>query len=872
MFIKNLLCIIIFLYTITSSLFASTYYISSTGNDVSDGLSWGNAWATISKLNSDMAAGDTVFFGTGIYRDTTLIMVGGTYSDRTVYACSSFVDTNSLGEYHFAKLYGSSAVTGWTQIGATNVYVTPWSGSTGADLAVFQDDYTLWLQSDSANVNAAGEYYASAGNLIAWVNGGDDPDNYNIEAADRNIVLTHSQDYVTFYGLEFKNAHTRIFTNNVGAYSDLAYDSVFINHCKLSNVKGYGGVNPALINTNSNPVHGKFDRVVACSLSNVWATSSDAQTEWNTHGTGIVYYSMSDFTVDSNTFYGYFSLAGFYVKNDNGYPDSNSVIAYNTFENTSGSGLLLYRGLINYQVYGNIFKNNTTGISKWFSPTASDSTLIYNNTFYNCGTAFNHNPSDVSTGYVYDSGCEFKYNLIYDSDSTYLRLSQADTVATFDVFILDSNMYYSEIGDYSFSLGTYGVDLSDFAELNGNARVYFDTTGWRGLGEDIRSTFEINPSFNSAGTGDYSRPSASDEMSRVYGGKSWTIYGSWQPGDTVIVSSTDDNTPPSTIVDLSAILGDTLGYIRLSWTAPGDDGNEGFVDHYQIIVSRDSSLIKQWQYDYDEFNISNSDTAGVEKVVTVPGFEDGVEYFIAIKAFDELDNSSESSNIASSKIKPPVIISTLVDKDNFLAKLNCSIVPSDYDNISYQFQILNSLDVDTLLFTNDTSSGLVSVNFVIDDVEMKYRWRCRALESGKDTSNWSELSSLFSYSNIAPTMGNAISPLTDSVIALGTIEFIVENGEDSDGPNSLSYEFEISDEQSKSIVLHSSNIAEGNGTTAYIDSLFKVGTYSWRARCFDGIDYSDWTGFEVFRSEERRVGKECRSRWSPYHEKKKTRE
>src|SRR5205085_8719848 len=25
----------------------------------------------------------------------------------------------------------------------------------------------------------------------------------------------------------------------------------------------------------------------------------------------------------------------------------------------------------------------------------------------------------------------------------------------------------------------------------------------------------------------------------------------------------------------------------------------------------------------------------------------------------------------------------------------------------------------------------------------------------------------------------------------------------------------------------------------------------------------------VFRSEERRVGKECRSRWSPYHEKKK---
>ena len=30
----------------------------------------------------------------------------------------------------------------------------------------------------------------------------------------------------------------------------------------------------------------------------------------------------------------------------------------------------------------------------------------------------------------------------------------------------------------------------------------------------------------------------------------------------------------------------------------------------------------------------------------------------------------------------------------------------------------------------------------------------------------------------------------------------------------------------------------------------------------DGLD-------EIVRSEERRVGKECRSRWSPYHEKKK---
>src|SRR5438132_14400955 len=35
--------------------------------------------------------------------------------------------------------------------------------------------------------------------------------------------------------------------------------------------------------------------------------------------------------------------------------------------------------------------------------------------------------------------------------------------------------------------------------------------------------------------------------------------------------------------------------------------------------------------------------------------------------------------------------------------------------------------------------------------------------------------------------------------------------------------------------------------------------------------YTQYLGRAADRSEERRVGKECRSRWSPYHEKKKER-
>ena len=38
-------------------------------------------------------------------------------------------------------------------------------------------------------------------------------------------------------------------------------------------------------------------------------------------------------------------------------------------------------------------------------------------------------------------------------------------------------------------------------------------------------------------------------------------------------------------------------------------------------------------------------------------------------------------------------------------------------------------------------------------------------------------------------------------------------------------------------------------------------------RFFERVDYLDLSVFsvDVLRSEERRVGKECRSRWSPYH-------
>ena len=46
--------------------------------------------------------------------------------------------------------------------------------------------------------------------------------------------------------------------------------------------------------------------------------------------------------------------------------------------------------------------------------------------------------------------------------------------------------------------------------------------------------------------------------------------------------------------------------------------------------------------------------------------------------------------------------------------------------------------------------------------------------------------------------------------------------------------------------------------------LFKQRAFAW-FDSYDIYDENENTVYIVKRSEERRVGKECRSRWSPYH-------
>ena len=57
----------------------ATYYVSAqNGNDTNDGLSAANAWVTIGKAVGEVAAGDTVYIGAGIYREKPSLTTSGT--------------------------------------------------------------------------------------------------------------------------------------------------------------------------------------------------------------------------------------------------------------------------------------------------------------------------------------------------------------------------------------------------------------------------------------------------------------------------------------------------------------------------------------------------------------------------------------------------------------------------------------------------------------------------------------------------------------------------------------------------------------------------------------------------------------------------
>lgn len=131
------------------------------------------------------------------------------------------------------------------------------------------------------------------------------------------------------------------------------------------------------------------------------------------------------------------------------------------------------------------------------------------------------------------------------------------------------------------------------------------------------------------------------------------------------VTISDDIVAPGKIQDLSAVTGVSVGSVILGWTAPGNDGNIGKANEYDIRYSTGQITDGGWPLTGKASSIPKPEISGTYQTAVLAGLNPGTTYYFAIKASDLKGNIAEISNQAAAKARqgvPPNKINTLSAK------------------------------------------------------------------------------------------------------------------------------------------------------------------------------------------------------------------
>jgi hypothetical protein len=141
-----------------------------------------------------------------------------------------------------------------------------------------------------------------------------------------------------------------------------------------------------------------------------------------------------------------------------------------------------------------------------------------------------------------------------------------------------------------------------------------------------------------------------------------------------------DVTAPATVADLAAAPGEYPGEIRLTWTAPGDDGASGTASAYIIKVSH--SAITSGTFDaaadLDRWITEPLPQAGgAAETLYVFGLDPDSTWFFALKTQDEVPNTSQVSNSPSSSPLPGTLLNADLGYTPFFGNLHSHSSYSD---------------------------------------------------------------------------------------------------------------------------------------------------------------------------------------------------
>jgi hypothetical protein len=136
--------------------------------------------------------------------------------------------------------------------------------------------------------------------------------------------------------------------------------------------------------------------------------------------------------------------------------------------------------------------------------------------------------------------------------------------------------------------------------------------------------------------------------------------GPQDPGEE---ANLEDTTPPAAVTGLYAA-GPTRISMSLVWNAPGDDGDRGQADRYDIRYSTSTITEENWDDATPVADVPAPKPAGQLESFIVKGLGSSTRYYFALKSYDEVPNESGLSNNASeitqTEILPPDPVNDLL--------------------------------------------------------------------------------------------------------------------------------------------------------------------------------------------------------------------
>jgi hypothetical protein len=144
--------------------------------------------------------------------------------------------------------------------------------------------------------------------------------------------------------------------------------------------------------------------------------------------------------------------------------------------------------------------------------------------------------------------------------------------------------------------------------------------------------------------------------------------------------ATGDVTPPGTVSNLLAAPGAFPGEVRLTWTAPGDDGAAGTASAYIVKVSHAPITAGNFDAaaDLDRWIVEPPPLAGAApETLYVFGLDPDSTWHFALKAQDEVPNTSAVSNSSGTAPQPGTRLNPNLGYQHYYGNLHAHTSYSD---------------------------------------------------------------------------------------------------------------------------------------------------------------------------------------------------